>query len=579
MGNLGKLNIVISAVNKTKQQFSKVTQDLNSIRKSATKAIKVFAGFATAVSGAAVGIGLIIKKNTDFIDKLEKVSSKLGINVVLLQKLRFAADQTGIAQETLDMAMQRFIRRVGEAQQGTGEAQGALAELGIQLKKSDGSFRSTEDVLFDVADGIANARDASTQLRLAFKFFDSEGAALVNTLKNGSSGLKEFFNEAEALGFLIDAKTAKAAARFTDETSKLFKQIDSIQKLFVMAFVPVLTEATISIQNFFKEIAQEKGFKKFTEDLALNMIASVSASLIALDEFRMEFSRTFKTLSNIVSTFSLAFNGLMILFEGSKMLFGKSSEEVVLAMAEINEKNKELIASFSKPIIPSESIKSSVGFLDELEKKLISTFAAEGEESPIKKAEKDVLSFSEKLAIFAGQVNEPLKAVEMKFRTTGQMIGDTIASSMKKFEDTLVDGLMSGKFAFKDFADFVIKELLRIAVKKLVVDRITGGLTTFLGGLGGIKGAERGGTVTANRPYLVGEAGAELFVPNKTGTIVPNNRLGGGMGSGSMPVNITYNIQAFDSKDTLAAITENAPTISAIIETEFNRRGRRGFVT
>jgi hypothetical protein len=149
---------------------------------------------------------------------------------------------------------------------------------------------------------------------------------------------------------------------------------------------------------------------------------------------------------------------------------------------------------------------------------------------------------------------------------------------MKKFEDAIVDGLMSGKLAFKDFANFVIKELLRIAVKKLIIDKITGGFTSFLDVLSPKK-KERGGTVTANRPYLVGEAGAELFVPNKTGTIVPNNRLGGGMGSGGMPVNITYNIQAFDSRDTLQAITENAPTISAIIESEFNKRGRRGFVT
>jgi len=50
-------------------------------------------------------------------------------------------------------------------------------------------------------------------------------------------------------------------------------------------------------------------------------------------------------------------------------------------------------------------------------------------------------------------------------------------------------------------------------------------------------------------------------------------------GSGGMPVNITYNIQAFDSRDTISAITENAPTISAIIESEFNKRGRRGFLT
>ena len=126
------------------------------------------------------------------------------------------------------------------------------------------------------------------------------------------------------------------------------------------------------------------------------------------------------------------------------------------------------------------------------------------------------------------------------------------------------------------FANFVMKELVRIAVKKLIIDKITGGFTSFLGN---ITGKQKGGTVTANRPYLVGEGGAELFVPNKTGTIVPNNKLGGGMASGGMPINITYNIQAFDSRDTLQAITENAPTISAIIESEFNKRGRRGFVT
>ena len=37
-----------------------------------------------------------------------------------------------------------------------------------------------------------------------------------------------------------------------------------------------------------------------------------------------------------------------------------------------------------------------------------------------------------------------------------------------------------------------------------------------------------GGAVSPNRPYIVGEAGAELFVPSSSGKIVPNNQLGGG---------------------------------------------------
>ena len=41
----------------------------------------------------------------------------------------------------------------------------------------------------------------------------------------------------------------------------------------------------------------------------------------------------------------------------------------------------------------------------------------------------------------------------------------------------------------------------KIAVRKLIIDKITGGFTSFLGNLV----AERGGTVTANKPYIVGE--------------------------------------------------------------------------
>jgi hypothetical protein len=40
-----------------------------------------------------------------------------------------------------------------------------------------------------------------------------------------------------------------------------------------------------------------------------------------------------------------------------------------------------------------------------------------------------------------------------------------------------------------------------------------------------IEARAAGGSVTGNRPYLVGEKGAELFVPTNNGSIIPNNRL------------------------------------------------------
>lgn len=51
-----------------------------------------------------------------------------------------------------------------------------------------------------------------------------------------------------------------------------------------------------------------------------------------------------------------------------------------------------------------------------------------------------------------------------------------------------------------------------------------------------------GGSVSAASPVMVGEAGAEMFVPSTAGTIVPNNQLGGLQSGGRAP--IVFNINA-----------------------------------
>lgn len=58
-----------------------------------------------------------------------------------------------------------------------------------------------------------------------------------------------------------------------------------------------------------------------------------------------------------------------------------------------------------------------------------------------------------------------------------------------------------------------------------------------------------GGTVSANKPYIVGEVGPELFVPSGSGRIVPNNQLGGG----GTVINLTVN-GAIDSEGTARQI-------------------------
>lgn len=49
----------------------------------------------------------------------------------------------------------------------------------------------------------------------------------------------------------------------------------------------------------------------------------------------------------------------------------------------------------------------------------------------------------------------------------------------------------------------------------------------IIGGIMDITGKASGGAVASGNPYIVGEAGPELFIPGSTGQIMPNNTFGG----------------------------------------------------
>ena len=83
-----------------------------------------------------------------------------------------------------------------------------------------------------------------------------------------------------------------------------------------------------------------------------------------------------------------------------------------------------------------------------------------------------------------------------------------------------------------------------------------------------------GGSVAAGKPYMVGEKGAELFIPGGSGTVIPSNQLGGG----GVVVNQTVNLSTGVSQTVRAEVMNMLPQIAdaakgAVIDAK--RRGGR----
>jgi lambda family phage tail tape measure protein len=131
----------------------------------------------------------------------------------------------------------------------------------------------------------------------------------------------------------------------------------------------------------------------------------------------------------------------------------------------------------------------------------------------------------------------------------------------RSFEDAIVNFVKTGKLSFKDFANSVIEQFVRIQAQKLALGIFGDGKSAggFIGSLLGLPGRASGGPVDAMTPYMVGEKGPELFVPRSAGNIVPNHSLGGGS-------NVTYNINAVDASSFRQLVASDPEFLYAVTE-------------
>ena len=138
-------------------------------------------------------------------------------------------------------------------------------------------------------------------------------------------------------------------------------------------------------------------------------------------------------------------------------------------------------------------------------------------------------------------LKEQTKEMEKMKQMVGQVTG-TISSAFTSAFKSVIDGSKSAQEAlsdaFKSIGDSFVSMALEIIQQQLVL--IANGLIMKALGISmpgssagempgafnigqAFSGRADGGPVSANRPYIVGEEGQELFIPSISGVIVPND--------------------------------------------------------
>lgn len=274
------LNITIKAFDKTKGALGSAARGIKAVGSAVLSMKTALAG----VVGVA-GLGLLVRNSLQATDALAKTASKIGTTTEELSKLRYAADLTGVATVTMDMALQRFTRRAAEAANGTGEAKAALKELGID---AEALIRMPlSERMLELADAFSESRPKAERLALAFKLFDSEGVALVNTLALGRDGLRDLFKEADELGIVLSGSASKGVEDARDSLTKLFTLFKGITAQMTAGLAPAIESLSTALKdNILARIKETNGsVEEFGRLLASQFVAGIGTAIAALGQF------------------------------------------------------------------------------------------------------------------------------------------------------------------------------------------------------------------------------------------------------------------------------------------------------
>lgn len=444
------------------------------------------------------------------------------------------------SRATIDMAFQldNTSKKLGINAESLQRLRHVAEQTGVATTTFDMALQRFSRRTAEAAMGTGEARDALRQLGIQLK--DSEGK---------TRSVEELFMELpDAFGKVnSESEKLRLAFKLFDSEGVALKNTLSLtsEQMREMSKIDVLSQSDI-------DIASE--FQRVSNDLSKNTMTLLQKAVVSVANDILKIGQAFGIVEREATAATLR-----------------------MEIADLENSLKQALGE-----VPTGGIfgafMSGVGdqFVDP------QTGLSDADKIRIK-----IVQLKEELK----NLPDPLSKIGTQFSTTAfgvknfveelenieKTVDKLAVDSMKKFEDSIVKSLKSGKLEFKDFADYVVEQMLRIAIQQMILRPLTGYFESFFGSFGSIF-REDGGSVKAGSPYIVGEGGAEMFVPNSSGQIITNENLANMTSPSTQPVSVSFNISTVDASGFDQLLASRKGMITAMINNAMNARGKMGVI-
>jgi hypothetical protein len=230
-------------------QFEAGAKKASGIAKREAGAMETsFKSAKTAAEGlfAAFAVGALaeqIKKSLDYAGSLKEVSRTLGLTTKDLQTFRFAATQSGVAQDQLEVGLRRLTVTIGKAELGSKAQIEAFKAVGISVDQLKG--KTTGDVFRLLSDGLSKVTDRAQRAAVEMILMGRSGSTLDNLLAPGSRRLNELAQAAQELGIVLSDQQIQGA----EETAHKLEALKEVLSAQIAGIVANNANAILQFAN------------------------------------------------------------------------------------------------------------------------------------------------------------------------------------------------------------------------------------------------------------------------------------------------------------------------------------------
>jgi len=257
----------------------------------------LFAVGAAAVTAAAAGIAVLIEKTAAYGDNIGKMAKRTGLTTDFIQKLKHAAELGGNTVDDMEKAVRKLAQSATDADAGLKTYTREFDKLGVGVRDTEGELKSTEQLLIDVTNALAQTENATERVSIASKLLGRAGTRILPMLADGANGFAAAMREAEELGLIMTPEQVRAAEQFRDEMLRTKGIFAGISRSFGSALLPAINTALITFQQTLKEL-RESGFIA----LAAEKLGYGAAMLLAAGEVIAKSPDRFGVLFDIIVT-------------------------------------------------------------------------------------------------------------------------------------------------------------------------------------------------------------------------------------------------------------------------------------